>query len=96
MTVHTQFLVSAFAVAAVLGFGGRNAAGTEPITVSAVTRTSLAPERVASGGTWSTMRPVNLSAETAKSGGGSVASAKTRLDLSALTMADFGDVEPTR
>jgi hypothetical protein len=95
MAVHVQFLVSAFALAAVLGFAGRNAAGTEAMKARAVVRSSLVSERVVPGGTW-TMAPVNLSAESAKSDRGFVASAKTRLDLSALTMADFGDVEPAR
>lgn len=95
MTVQTKFMVSAFVVSAVLGLGGGHAAGTEPIKVPAVIRSNLASERVASGATW-TMTPVLLVAETAKSGRGSVASALRQLDLSALTMADFGDVEPAR
>ncbi|MBS0234577.1 MAG: hypothetical protein JSR99_13950 [Proteobacteria bacterium] len=93
MTVHMQVLVSAFAIAAVFSFECRNAVGGEPQKVAAALQSNLVSER--GGGSW-TATPVDLPGKTAKSGHGFIASAMRRLDLSSLTMADFGDVEPPR
>lgn len=95
MTVHMQVLVSAFAIASILSLESRNAAGGELQKVSTVIRPRVAAERIASRETWHGSR-IAFSSGQVKNGQGSVASATRRLDLSALTMADFGDVEPAR
>jgi len=85
--------VLAFAIAAVFCFECRNAVGGERQKVAAALQSNLVSER--EDGSW-VATPVNLSAKAAKSGHGFIATATRRLDLSALTMADFGDVEPAR
>ena len=90
VTVRAQLILSALGVAAAAGFSQSPCANAEPLKVMGVRfsnpRTGLTSWR---------MTPV-VFAGAAKAGVGQVASATRRLDLSKLTMADFGDVEQSR
>jgi len=90
VTVRAQLMLSVLVAAAAAGFSQLPSANAEPLKVMGVRlsnpRTGLNSWR---------MTPV-VFAGAAKAGAGQVASATRRLDLSKLTMADFGDVEQSR
>lgn len=89
MTVRAHYFLSAVAVAAVLGLGSHRG-GTEPLNATGTTRSTVARDRTI------TAQPRLTPATLSTRDGTSVASATRQLDLSKLTLADFGDVEPAR
>ena len=89
MTVRAHYFLSAFAVAAVLGLGSHRG-GTEPLNPAGAAPSTVAYDRT------SEIKPKLTPATLSTRGGTSVASATSQLDLSKLTLADFGDVEPAR
>ncbi len=90
MTVRTQLVLSASVAVAAAGFSQSPPANAEPLKAIGM---HLSNPRTALNG-WRMTSVVF--AQEAKAGTGRVASAMSRLDLSKLTMADFGDVEQSR
>ncbi len=90
MTVRAQLILSAIVSAAAVGLSQSPPANAEPLKAMGA---HLSNPRTALNG-WR-MTPA-VFAGAAKVGAGQVASATRRLDLSKLTMADFGDVEQSR
>lgn len=89
MTVRTQFFVSACALAAAVGLGTHRGEG-ETLRPQSVIHSAFAYQPASADRAASPPRGISKP-DTAK-----VASAMHQLDLSKLTMADFGDVEPAR
>lgn len=90
MSARAQFFLFMFVATVALGFGSHRG-GSEPLDALAFVRPSTAFNRTA--GTHFRLSPVAASSTRAVT---PVASSVKRLDLSKLTMADFGDVEPGR
>lgn len=90
MSARIYFVLPAFVAAAAGGVLQAIPARAEPLKAPAATHLT----RDTSHG-WK-IRPASLVTNTAKAGVSPVASATRQLDLSKLTMADFGDVEQSR
>lgn len=90
MTIRTQFVRSAIVAAAAVGLSQSPSVNAEPVKLAGAH--PFKPAAAVNG--WK-MTPVAL-AGVAQGHSGRVASAMSRLDLSKLTMADFGDVEQSR
>ncbi len=91
MTVRAQFVVSAVFAAATVGLATQSA-HTEPLKASGIFRSIQRADHASTGVAWN-VTAVNISGRIAKRDRTRVASATSRLDLSKLTMADFGDAE---
>jgi hypothetical protein len=90
VTVRAQFLLFAFAAAAALG-AASDRSGSEPLeTPSSVRPVTASSQTVGTRFRLSSVAASSMRAET------HVTTAISSLDLSKLTMADFGDVEPGR
>jgi hypothetical protein len=85
-----QFFLFVFVVTAAVGFGSYRG-GSEPLEALASVRTSTPFNRM----TEAHLRLSRVAASYTRAGT-HVESTVKRLDLSKLTMADFGDVEPGR
>lgn len=88
MTVRTQFFVSACVMAAAVGLGSHEGK-SETLRPQSVTHSAFADKQASADRAAATRRLGKL--DTTK-----VASAMHQLDLSKLTLADFGDIEPGR
>lgn len=96
MTVQFQMLMSMMLfTAAALALQVRFAIADGPAKVPVVQQSTPAFDQVARIETVP-VRRAGAAAETKARGYGMVSSAMTPLDLGVLSMADFGDIEPTR
>ncbi len=89
MSFQAKFLASLLVFGAVSAFG---IASADSLKDSRSVRSTEAPRATIHEAVW-TATPANLSTNL-KSGTAHVANAVRELDLSKLTMADFGDVDP--
>ena len=91
MSARITLVLSAVIAAATGGLPHFNRAEADPLKGPVAAH----PLRVASPGSWK-ISSASLVTNGAKAVSGPVASETRRLDLSKLTMADFGDVEQSR
>jgi hypothetical protein len=89
MAVRAHYLISALLASVALGAGSHNS-GSETLQPANAVRVAVSFDRPSA-----TRRPVVTPALSTRKGT-NVASETLRLDLSKLTMADFGDVEASR
>jgi hypothetical protein len=91
VSARITFVLSAVIAAATGGLSQFNPVDAEPLKAAV----AVHPLREANPGSWK-ISPASLVANGAKAVRTPVASETRRLDLSKLTMADFGDVEQSR
>ncbi len=93
MTVQMLMSMTLFTAAA-LALQARFATAGEPVKVLAAQRAPSVSDSIARSETAPVLR-ARTAFETKTRGAGMVSSAISPLDLGVLSMADFGDVEPT-
>lgn len=94
MTVQMLMSMMLFSAAA-LALQARFAMADEPVKAPAVQRSTPAFDPIARNETVPVLR-ARVAFDAKARGVGMVSSALSPLDLGALSMADFGDTEPTR